>query len=786
MRKILFTPFIFIAAAAFAQDVNKINVIPAPAEVKELGGPNFTITKKTTILLEGNEPVNIAGLFNYYLQEIYGMKLRISKTEPENNAIVISYKKSENATVGSYSLNIHNDRVYIAADNEPGLFYGMQTLLQLLPSIHPKPMATGSQIPNLKLEIPQLLIKDYPRFQYRGIHLDVGRHFFSPAFIKKYIDYLAWHKFNYFHWHLTEDQGWRIEIKQYPLLTSVGGYRNGTIVGHHPGKGNDSVHYGGFYTQEQVKDIVKYAAERYITIIPEIEMPGHASAAIAAYPQLSCFPRESTKIPATTPWAGSREGKQVQQTWGVFEDVFCPSEYTFKFLENVLDEVMQLFPSTYIHIGGDECPKESWKRSDFCQRLIKSKNLKDEHGLQSYFIQRIEKYLNTKGRKIIGWDEILEGGIAPNATVMSWRGEEGGITAAKEKHDVIMTPDSYMYLNYSQTKNEDSLTIGGYLPLQTVYNYEPVPAALHPDEAKHILGAQGNLWTEYTGNEKILEYMLFPRMSAVSEVVWSPKEKRNWKDFDRRLPALLARYKMWGANYNKAFYDLKGVALPTEDFNGVLWKLETNNRNAEIRYSLPGENSGDIKYEKPVLITRDQMYIAFLNDKGERSSNSIHQQFHFNKATGKKITLKDQPQGKYSGSGGFTLVNGIIAEATLDQSQEWLGFDGSDLEAVIDLGKQENINKIGIDILHQEGSWVYPPSSVGFFISDNGYDFVLQELLEPGNDHMWPADRRIEVKLNNASARFIKVVAKNYGSIPAGRPGAGNPAWLFADEIIVE
>ena len=427
------------------------------------------------------------------------------------------------------------------------LFYGIQTLLQLLPT-------EKDSTNNNRFEIPQLIIKDYPRFQYRGMHLDVGRHFFGVNEIKKYIDYLAYHKFNNFHWHLTEDQGWRIEIKKYPLLTSVGGFRNGTITGHHPGTGNDSLRYGGFYTQEEVKEIVKYAQDRYITIIPEIEMPGHSSAAIAAYPQLSCFPDESTKISPNTPWSGSRTGKQVQQTWGVFEDVYCPSDYTFTFLENVLDEVMQLFPSKYIHIGGDECPKTAWKRSPFCQELIKEKNLKDEHGLQSYFISTIEKYINSKGKKIIGWDEILEGGLAPNATVMSWRGEEGGIAASRQHHDVIMTPDGYCYFNYSQRKNEDSLTIGGFLPVEKVYNYEPVPKELNEQEAKFVLGAQGNVWTEYIGNMSLLEYMVFPRMSALSEVLWSPKESRNWSEFSSELTAIYKRYKLWGANYSTAHY----------------------------------------------------------------------------------------------------------------------------------------------------------------------------------------------------------------------------------------
>ena len=551
MKKILLIPIIFISLLSFSQTMNDINIVPKPAEMKMQLSAKFTITKNTIIVLEGSELEKSANFFNDYLQQHYGFKLKISKKSVDKNEIILNYERMENPLPGAYTMEINNDGAYISGDNETGVFYGIQTLLQLLPTEKLLPIAIGTA--NYKLSVPQLTIKDHPRFDYRGMHLDVGRHFFPPSFIKKYIDYLAFHKFNTFHWHFTEDQGWRIEIKKYPKLTSVGGYRNGTIIGHNPGKGNDSLHYGGFYTQQEIKDIVKYAVDRYITIIPEIEMPGHSSAAIAAYPELSCFPNESTKIPANIIWNGSREGKQVAQSWGVFEDVFCPSEFTFHFLEDVLDEVMELFPSKYIHIGGDECPKENWKRSEFCQQLIKEKGLKDEHGLQSYFIHHMEKYLNSKGRQIIGWDEILEGGLAPNATVMSWRGEEGGISAAKEKHTVIMTPGAYCYFDHSQTKNEDSVTIGGYLPLEKAYGYEPVPKELNAEQSKFILGAQGNVWTEYMGNPKKVEYMIFPRMSALSEVLWSPKEKREWKDFEKRLPAIIERYKLWDANYSTAY-----------------------------------------------------------------------------------------------------------------------------------------------------------------------------------------------------------------------------------------
>jgi len=545
MKNLILFFLIVMNLSAISQ--TPINIIPKPVQLTQKTG-YFNLNKSTVIIANTASRHN-ADMLNFYLKKLYGFKLSVKNISPYQNVkniIFLGLPYPENYKKDQYNLSIESNKIAINAASNPGLFYGIQTLLQLLPT-------DKDSINNSQFQIPQLSITDYPRFQYRGMHLDVGRHFFGVDEVKKYLDYMAFHKFNTFHWHLTEDQGWRIEIKKYPLLTSVGGFRNGTIIGHHPGTGNDSIHYGGFYTQQEIKDVIKYAKDRYITIIPEIEMPGHSSAAIAAYPKLSCFPDESTLVKSNTPWAGSRSGKQVQQTWGVFEDVYCPSEYTFKFLENVLDEVMQLFPSKYIHIGGDECPKEAWKRSAFCQKLIKEKNLKDENGLQTYFISRIEKYLNSKGRNIIGWDEILEGGLTPNATVMSWRGEDGGVAAAQQHHNVIMTPGKYCYFDHSQLKNDDSLTIGGYLPLDTVYSYEPVPKELNDQEAKYVLGAQGNVWTEYIANNSKLEYMILPRMSALSEVLWSPKEMRNLEDFKTRLPSMVNRYKMWGANYCKDF-----------------------------------------------------------------------------------------------------------------------------------------------------------------------------------------------------------------------------------------
>lgn len=751
-----------------------INIIPQPAEISTpKTAAAFVLTKATTISLENSSLKNSANFFNDYLKEYYGFTLKIIGHAPNKNSITLSLQHNDSAVQEAYSMTVNDNGISITGNDEAGTFYGIQTLIQLLPV-----QKTAS------FNVPYVSINDYPRFQYRGMHLDVGRHFFDAAYIKKYIDYLALHKFNTFHWHLTEDQGWRIEIKKYPLLTSVGGFRNGTIIGHFPGKGNTGKHYGGFYTQDEIKDIVKYAQDRYITIIPEIEMPGHASAAIAAYQQLSCFPGESTKISPRTPWAGSREGKQVQQTWGVFEDVFCPSDYTFKFLEDVLDEVMGLFPSKYIHIGGDECPKDNWKRSDFCQRLIKENNLKDEAGLQSYFISRIEKYLNSKGRNIIGWDEILEGGLAPNATVMSWRGEEGGIAAAKEHHSVIMTPGKYVYFDHAQSKNEDSVTIGGYLPIDVVYNYEPLSTELSGEEAKYILGAQANLWTEYINNVPKLEYMLFPRMSALSEVDWTPKEKKDWNSFQDKLPVMLKRYQLWGANYSKASFDLQSYVLPSENNNGVLWKLENKNPGSKIIYVKEKYTNASFGYTQPIYINATGTYGAAVTGKTHKIiSNWIWKTFYFNKATGKKIMLKSEASPSYAGGGAFTLVNGIIPVDGLSESSEWLGFAGKDLEADIDLGEPMKIKSVSINVLDQNESWIYLPKEIQVATSYNGENY--SSIATMAIDASDKGKSKFTLPINTTT-RYVKVLAQNAGTIPFGSPGAGSPCWLFANEIEIK
>ena len=509
------------------------SVIPQPVQM-EVGRGIFDLDADTRIVLTNptNEVQQLTESWARPIRATSGFNLQLVDTPSDAPSNTITLRLSPDAShpAEGYHLDVTSDAVTVEAKTPAGLFYGLQTLTQLLSGGH----SSGWSVPVVQ-------IVDTPRFAYRGMHLDVGRHFFPVAFVKKYIDLLAMYKMNKFHWHLTDDQGWRIEIKKYPKLTEIGAYRKETVVGKNferfdrPYVGDGQPH-GGFYTQDEVREVVAYARARYIDVIPEIEMPGHATAALAAYPELAC-----TDGPFNVP-----------TTWGIFEDVFCPKEETFQFLEDVLTEVIALFPSQYIHIGGDEVPKVRWKESELAQEVITREGLADEDELQSYFIKRIESFLLAQGRRLIGWDEILEGGLAPDATVMSWRGMEGGIEAARQGHDVIMTPTSHTYFDYYQGDPvQEPLAIRGLTPLEKVYGFEPVPETLSAEEAAHILGAQGNVWTEYMATTDHVEYMVFPRMLALAEVVWSPQELRNWEDFVQRLPAQLQHLDTLGVNYRQ-------------------------------------------------------------------------------------------------------------------------------------------------------------------------------------------------------------------------------------------
>ncbi|MCU1335595.1 MAG: beta-hexosaminidase [Bryobacterales bacterium] len=509
-----------VIAAAHGAAVQSLPIVPRPAVVRYLNG--IFLLDRSTLIYADPEARPVAEWFSGQMRSEFGVAMDSTTEAPPRNAV--RFLLDTSLPEEGYRLRIEPRNGITILGSPAGLFYGAQSVLQLT-------TARGHST----FVLPASEIQDQPRFAYRGLHLDTSRHMFPVDFLKRYLDWMARYKLNRFHWHLTDDQGWRIEIRKYPRLMEVASMRKETLVGHAPqSTKSDGTPYGGFYTQEQIREVVAYAQERFITVIPEIDMPGHSLAAMAAYPELAC-----TEGPFET-----------ATTWGGFKDVFCPKETTFQFLENVLTEVMELFPSRYIHIGGDEVEKDRWKESTDAQDVIRREGLKDESELQSYFIRRIEQFVNSKGRRIIGWDEILEGGLAPDATVMSWRGEDGGIAAARQGHDVIMTPGAYLYFDHYQgDRKKEPLAIGGMLPLENVYSYNPEPAVLNAEEKKHILGAQANLWTEYMADTRQVEYMLFPRLLALAEVVWSPQETRNYRDFQNRVTPQLARLKRQGVNY---------------------------------------------------------------------------------------------------------------------------------------------------------------------------------------------------------------------------------------------
>lgn len=592
MKKILISFAILSVLFSCAQKQNdtEISIIPQPQAVR-VGEGAFEVNKSTKIFIDSytDEMKRIAGFINENFAKAAGFELEVVDVIPEEN--FIAFKNADKPAEG-YAINVKQDGVSIEYGDGAGAFYAVQTLFQLLPEeIYAQERQKG-----IDWTVPCCSIDDAPRFKYRGMHLDVCLHYFDFEFLKRYIDIMAAHKVNRFHWHLTEDQGWRLEIKKYPLLTEKGQWRKETVVGSLYSGVYDGIPHGGYYTQEQVKELVQYAAERYVTIIPEIELPGHALAAIACYPELSC---------------GLEDHYETATKWGVFKQVYCTKESTFKFLEDVFDEVFELFPSELIHIGGDECPKASWKACPHCQSMIKKLGLKDEFELQSYFVTRMEKYINSKGRQIIGWDEILQGGLAPNAKVMSWLGEEGGIKAAQQHHEVVMSPHQKYYLDYWQADPyTEPLAMSGPTTLRMMYDYEPIPEVLTSEEAKYIIGVEGCVWTEYMPTPERVEYMAWPRMCAIAETGWTQAGK-DWDGFTRRLEKHFGRLDGMNVGYCKAFYNPMIVFHKDTKYNMVV-TMTVDAPDAEIRYTLDGSapTMDSPKYEIPFSINGSQVVSA--------------------------------------------------------------------------------------------------------------------------------------------------------------------------------
>ena len=729
--------------------LKEIGIIPKPL-FQEINKGVFVLDENIRFISD-TELNEVSDYLKLYIEENY----QVSFTPQKESKKIVFTSNDTISNEEGYELKIEENSILIASKNSKGAFYAVQSLLQLMPI-----KSNG-----LAIAIPCLELQDEPQFKYRGMHLDVGRHFFSVDFIKKYIDLIARLKMNTFHWHLTEDQGWRIEIKKYPKLQEIAAFRNETLVGHY----NDQPHkfdgkkYGGFYTQEQIKEVVAYANTRQVTIIPEIEMPGHSQAAIAAYPSLGC----------------TGEQVEVATKWGVFDEVYCPKESTFKFLEDVIDEVVALFPGKYIHIGGDEAPKTNWKKCAHCQKLIKEKGLKNEHGLQSYFIARMEKYINTKGKQIIGWDEILEGGLAPNATVMSWRGTSGAIEAAKEGHDVILTPGSHCYFDHYQSDNENEpLAIGGFLPLEKVYHFNPIPKELSDQEATYVLGAQGNVWTEYMQTEKQVEYMAFPRAVALSEVVWSSPENKNYIDFINRLEQYQKRLDQLDVNYANHMYSVKGELKNTE--GNLTYQLNTTSSSYPIYYATD-ESAPSKLYVNPIPVDSSIIIKAVILDSNATALGAVFQQkVNLHKGVGAKILIDKKPHPTYNAGGKNALINGISGNNKRYGDKEWLGFSGEDIEITIEFENPTNINTIATRFFNANGQWIYAPKRVTVYVNDD--DSAYSADVSVTDD----LTAKVAVKFKNTMVTSIRLKIPSYGIIPEGKQGAGHKPWTFIDEIIIE
>ena len=758
MKKNIFYFFLVIFLAFSFQNLQSQYIIPQPVKADILAG-SFELNESTIISVNCDEALLDAKIFNEYLKDLYGFVLKIeNNSRQKNNIIHLEKIIKADISPNSYEIAMTPDEIKISGEE---VNYGLQSLKQLLFN------KTGKGF-----IVPCVHIIDYPRYSYRGMHLDCARHFFPKEFVKKYIDILVTYKMNYFHWHLTDDQGWRIEIKKYPKLTEVGAWRKGILTGRYKDKsrGTDTVLYGGYYTQEDIKEIVKYASDRHITVIPEIEMPGHALAALSAYPELSC--------------TGGK--MDAAREWGVFEDIFCPKDETFKFLEDVLSEVVELFPGQYIHIGGDEAPKDRWQKCPNCQELIKKEGLKDEAELQSYFIRRIEKFINSKGKSIIGWDEILQGGLAPNATVMSWRGTEGGIEAAKQNHNVIMTPGEYCYFDHYQgDPRTEPIAIGGYTTIEKVYSFEPTLRELTIEQQKYILGAQANVWTEYIIEPEKVEYMVFPRICALAEVLWTPAEKKNYSDFKDRLKKHFEILDLMKINYSKAIYDLSVKYKQASDKNGIAVEINAPFSNSVIRFTTDGSEPDlkSNKYSNLINLENSCTLKAAYFENNIKQGNTFIQEFKINKATGQNITLLNQPKKRYGVGGVFSLVDGVSGRLPWS-GRDWLGFLGDDLDATIELKKNVEISKVIIDVLSAEQNWIYLPKEIEIFISSDGVKY--KSIKKVYMDYIKNFERNVEINFEKVNAKFVKVIAKNFGKIPAGKPGEGTDAWLFVDEISIE
>lgn len=741
-------------------------VVPLPQEINVTEGSSFTLDETTAITYQGDEAMKKNATFlAEYIKEKVGLDLPVTD-QPANKAITLSVENGGDNPEG-YQLTVNADGITIIGASPAGVFYGVQTLRKALP------------VTKGKAKLPAVTINDYPRFSYRGVHLDVSRHFFTVDSIKRFIDILALHNINRFHWHLTDDQGWRFEMKKYPKLSTIAAERSETVIGRNSGE-YDGQHYGPFqYTQDDCREIVAYAAERHITVIPEIDLPGHMQAALAAYPEYGCT-------------GGPYE---VWKMWGVSENVLCAgNDATLRFIEDVLAEIVEVFPSEYIHVGGDECPKTEWEKCPKCQARIKALGLKDddkhsaEMYLQSFVISHAEKFLNSKGRKIIGWNEILEGELAPTATVHSWRGISGGLEAAKKGHNCIMSPNTYMYFDYYQTKHtaDEPLAIGGYVPVETVYNYEPMHPSLTPEQQKHIIGVQANLWTEYIHTFTHVEYMELPRMAALCEVQWCKPENKDYEDFKQRIIPLVELYDIKGYNNAKHIFDVNATFTTDTTKNCVIAELNTID-GRPIYYTTDGSEPTEASaiYKKPIEIKANCTLKA--KGIGKRGTTRLFSEdITFNKATAKPITLLQPTHRSYGYAGAPTLTDGLKGNHNY-RTGRWLGFAGNDFEAVIDLQKNEEVSQVSLSTCVEKGDWVFDARGLIVSVSEDGeqYTEVFSEEYPAMTEKNPNQIYHHEMNFATTKARYVKVKALVEHSMPDWHGAKGYGAFLFVDEIAI-
>lgn len=770
MKRILFL-FIcpLLAVACNKRVVADYNVIPQVQNLSVKDGDVYVFDSSRKLVYDNQDSRRSLELFAQDLEELVGIRPSVAAgTSEDAKGNVYFTLGLQDGRKEAYSINVSSDGILVQAVAPEGIYRATRTLLK----------SVGTEKTS-SVEFPSAEVSDWPRFGYRGLMLDVSRHFSDVEMVKRTIDMLALHQLNIFHWHLTDDQGWRIEIKSHPELTEVGAWRDDTVVGRYLGGTDyptDGKRHGGFYTQEQIREIVAYAKERYIEIIPEIDLPGHTSAVLAAYPQLGCEDKEY----------------KVANRWGVIRDVLCAGNpASLDLFKDIMDEVCKLFPGKYIHLGGDECVKERWKACPKCQKKIKELGLKDgsryskEDYLQSWFMGEVASFVQSKGKRVIGWDEILEGVPMDDSVIMSWRGTEGGITAAKMGHDVVMTPTSDMYFDQSQTlaSQLEEIPVGGFINVMKVYSYEPLPASLTPEHQKHILGCQANVWCEYMPEERIRQYQILPRLAALSEVQWTMPERKNYKDFLKRLPKMLSIYDHYGYNYAKHIFDVACSYSVNVEKGSLEVSLSTLG-NDPIYYTLDGTSPQTKKAmlydDTPIVISSPSELKVSVLRNGKFTKEETLFKLDCNKATFKKVNISTTLNIMQAHLPHEILTDGIVGSLRCDDYR-WMSCTGR-MSLVLDLGKSESFSRIGWTALNSQSENILVPQNVKVQISEDGKQYCT--ILDIEKNHEIQAQQSVEYiseEVGKQTARYIKMDFDSYKY-----PDKSSPSWVFLSELTVE